>query len=57
MTNLKYLLLARTSVGDSGLKHLKPLANLWHLDIAGTKISDEGVQKLRRTLPNMQIIR
>jgi hypothetical protein len=40
---------------DAGLEHLKGLLQLKELYIRGTNVTDEGVKKLRRALPNCKI--
>ena len=44
-----------TEVTDAGLEHLKGLSELQSLDIHNTKVTDEGVKKLRQALPNCDI--
>lgn len=56
MTNLEYLFLSNTQVGDDGLEHMMGLRNLEYLDIYNTQVTAEGVAKLRKALPNCEII-
>ena len=46
-----------TKVTNAGLEHLKGLANLRALYLPGTDVTDEGVKKLRQTLPHCWITR
>jgi hypothetical protein len=43
-------------VTDAGLENLKGLDQLQELKLEATKVTDEGVAKLQRTLPNCKII-
>ncbi len=44
-----------TQVTDRGLKELKELNNLVTLELAGTKVTDEGIMELQAALPNCKI--
>lgn len=44
------LKLDNTSISDAGVSQLKKLTDLQELSISGTKITQEGVQKLRDAL-------
>jgi hypothetical protein len=57
LTRLESLVLAETRVTDSGLRHLKRLAGLRVLKLWETGATDAGVRELRRTLPNLTIVR
>jgi serine/threonine protein kinase/Leucine-rich repeat (LRR) protein len=46
LTNLRWLDLNRTLVGDAGMVHLKGLTNLAVLHLEGTRVSDAGLEHL-----------
>jgi hypothetical protein len=46
-----------SSVTDAGLTHLKGLTQLWTLDLDDTNVTDEGVKRLQRELPQRMIRR
>lgn len=56
MTYLRNLMMCQTVVDDSGLTHLYRLTNLQNLDLRGTKVSPEGVKKLREALPKCNVL-
>ena len=56
LTALEYLYLNRTKVGDADLHHLKELTNLRHLDVTGTAITNEGVEQIKRHLPDVEVV-
>jgi hypothetical protein len=43
-------------VTDIGVGYLAALSNLEYLELFGTRASDDGIEKLRQTLPNCDII-
>ena len=47
--------LANTEFTDTGLKHLKGLAQLRSLCLCGTKITNAAIERLRKALPNCTI--
>jgi hypothetical protein len=53
---LKLLDLRSTSVTDSGLVHLAGMTQLRKLDLRGTKVTAAGVARLRKALPEADII-
>jgi hypothetical protein len=55
MNKLQRLSLVLTSISDAGLRHLKSLKALRHLDLLGTHVSSDGVKDLQGALPNCQI--
>jgi hypothetical protein len=55
--NLEYLNLYGTAVTDAGLVHLEGLKKLKSLYLWQTKVTDAGVAKLKKALPQTQIIR
>jgi hypothetical protein len=50
-------LLVGTKIGDAGLEHLKGLANLKELFVAGTKVSEDGAKELKEALSKLKIER
>jgi hypothetical protein len=54
---LQLLSLDDTRVTDAGLAHLKGLPGLKWLKITRTRITDAGVAQLRKSLPNLKVIR
>jgi hypothetical protein len=57
LTNLEYLNLYGTEIGDAGLVNLEGMKNLKSLYLWQTKVTDAGLMKLKKALPNVQIIR
>jgi hypothetical protein len=55
LASLETLNLNGTRVTDKGLVHLYELGNLRQVLLYNTKVSDEGVQRLRQALPNCRI--
>ena len=55
LTNLEYLYLAGTQVGDGDLHHLYGLSKLRHLDVTATAVTIEGVEEIRRHLPDVEV--
>jgi hypothetical protein len=53
---LKALKLDMTSVGDAGLAHGTGFRKLNTLDLTRTRVTDEGAEKLRRALPDCEIL-
>jgi len=56
LRNLKTLSLCYTQVTDTGLLHLSSLRELEHLEIQHTNVTDAGVERLRKQLPNFEIV-
>ncbi len=56
LPSLRALSLADTAVTDAGLVHLRPLASLLVLYVPAG-VSDAAVQDLKKTLPNLRVIR
>ena len=42
-------------MSDAGLLHVEALKHLQSLDIQHTKVTDEGVKKLKKALPKCDI--
>jgi hypothetical protein len=57
LQNLEYLNLYGTKVTDKALDQLIGLKNLKQLYVWQTKVTDAGVDKLKKTLPNLKVIR
>ena len=57
LSSLKHIILSDTPITDVGLEHLARLVQLQSLRIQGTNTSTAGVNKLRKALPNCQIVR
>ena len=51
-----YLIFEETSITDAGLKYLADLTNVGELQIHGTKLTPDAVERLERALPNTAII-
>ncbi len=55
LVNLTYLNLYGAAVTDAGLAQLTGLKNLRNLYVWQTKVTDEGIQKLKQALPGVNI--
>ena len=53
--SLKSLDLSETALGDAGLVKLASLAGLRRLYLAGSRVTDEGVQAFVRSRPECQV--
>ena len=51
LTHLFELCLRGTQVTDAGLDHLKGLTALSRLDLSETRVTAEGIKKLKKALP------
>ena len=56
LTNLEYLNLYGTEITDRGLEELAGLSKLKSLYLWQTKVTEEGVGKLKKALPNLEIV-
>ncbi len=54
---LEAVYLADTRITDAGLARLESLIELSHLDVSNTAVTAEGVEKLRRKIPNLSVTR
>ena len=57
IASLQGLDLSSTQTTDAGLEHLKGLTNLEFVLLYKTNVTDEGVKKLQKALPNCEIYR
>ena len=57
LVNLEYLNLYGTSITDAGLAHLEGMKKLKNLYLWQTKVTDAGVAKLKKALPQLDIVR
>lgn len=55
-TNLEYLNLYGTEITDRGLEEIAGLTKLKSLYVWQTKVTEEGVGKLKKALPNLEIV-
>jgi Leucine-rich repeat (LRR) protein len=53
--NLTELYLRDTQVSDGSLKHLEGLPNLRKLDLTGTQVTTEGIDALKKVLPECKV--
>jgi hypothetical protein len=44
-------------VTDEGMGHLRGLDNLKELNLAGTKVTDQGAAALQKARPGLQVVR
>lgn len=51
-TQFRHLDLAGTPITDAGLVHVQGLKSLQSIDLRGTHVTSDGVQRLRQALPN-----
>ncbi len=49
--------LSETIVGDDCLGHLKNLPDLQRLDLRGTRVTDDGITRLQKALPRLEVFR
>ncbi len=57
LPSLQRLSIYEDNVDDRALKHLTPLKQLTYLELFGTRISDEGIERLKEKLTSTQIDR
>ena len=55
MPRLQFLYLAGTKIIDDRLENLNPLTQLQGLELHKTKVSEAGIEKLQKALPNCKI--
>jgi len=57
LVNLRDLwILNSPRVTDTGLRHLGQLGNLRELILSGTQVTQDGVDRLKRSLPNVHVM-
>lgn len=56
LTKLKELNIANTSISDEGLRYLESIKSLERLDVTDTKVTPAGIERLRKSLPNVDIV-
>jgi hypothetical protein len=57
LMGLQSLKLNETAVTDAGLLRLKGSRNLKYVEVHQTRVSEEGIAKLREALPKVEVIR
>ena len=57
MPRLQFLNLAGAKINDDRLENLDALTQLQGLELGKTKVSEAGVEKLQKALPNCKIYR
>lgn len=50
------LLLRATMLGDMGLSHIESMKGLKTLDVAGTRVTREGIEKFRTARPDVELV-
>jgi hypothetical protein len=55
MRNLRYIQLDNTRITDAGLMRLEELKGLDSLSLGDTQITNDGIIKLKKALPNTSI--
>ncbi|MEK6247091.1 MAG: discoidin domain-containing protein [Planctomycetales bacterium] len=55
LNDLEYLNLYGTKVTDAGVDHLASLKNLKHLYLWKSKVTEDGAEKLRKSLPDLDV--
>ena len=56
MKRLVHVDLGLTQITDAGLAHLE-MTKLRRINLAGTRVTEEGVKALKRALPKTEIVR
>ena len=54
-TSLKHLVIKHTSVSDAAIEHMGQMKSLQVLEVEGTKITPDGIARLRAALPNCDV--
>ena len=52
---MRVLFLGSTEVTDAGIEHLKGLTQLQFLHLENAQVTDVGVAKLKKVLPNQRM--
>ncbi len=55
LVNLEYLNLYGTAVSDAGLTNLEGMKKLKHLYVWQTKVTEAGAEKLKKTIPGLDV--
>jgi hypothetical protein len=55
LPKLRSLSLRDTQITDNGVRHVKSLKHLEHLDVTGTGITEAGLRELRMAIPNCRV--
>ena len=53
---LRWLVLNNTNLTDAGTAHLTNLPNLQELNLRGTAITVDGIERIRKSLPNTKVL-
>lgn len=56
LNQLEYLLLSQNEITDDGLEHLAAFSSLEGISLIRTRVTMQGVSRLKRALPNCQIV-
>jgi hypothetical protein len=56
LVNLEFLHLGRTPATNAGIENLLGLKKLKRLEVTNTKVTDEGADKLRKALPDCEVL-
>lgn len=57
LENLTWLRLGYSPISDAGIDSICHMSHLEKLDLTGTRVTAAGTAKLRRALPNLEIVR
>ncbi|MBN2023597.1 MAG: hypothetical protein JW809_12500 [Pirellulales bacterium] len=57
LASLEFLALNGTKITDAGLEHLAKLTRLKHVHLGAAPVTPAGVARLRKSLPNTEIVR
>jgi WD40 repeat protein/Leucine-rich repeat (LRR) protein len=57
LTELERLHLDRTKITDAGLAHLRRLPNLRSVSVSETAVTDEGVEALKKAVPDLLVFK
>jgi len=56
LTKMEHLWLHNSAITDAGIEHLKPMVNLAVVEIFNSKITTDGVKRLKELFPNADIV-
>jgi hypothetical protein len=57
LTDLEVLIAQNVQMTDAGLDHLAGLKKLKRLEIQGNRVSDAAVARLKKVLPELEVVR